>query len=356
MEDEMYTGPWGRVRKIWMEDGETRVSVPKWIVHVLLDSLDKEFILNTLLDEKKIEIIASTMNECLEQIIERLEAFGKYNSASKHKVALSLLRQYKSPPIRLDEIDTQFLNDFELFLRNRGNRNNSIATKFSILKATYNRAVEEGRFCPKSNPFIKFKVGKLWTSTHKRAIAKQHIILIENYSPQCTNTEYILLARDIFLFSYYTAGINFGDMARLKQENIAGGRLYYTRHKTGKLLSYKLMPKALEIIQRYQNPTSEYLFPILNSSHKTELQKFNRIHKALAKTNKALKQIGEELKIPNKLTTYVARHSYATVLRRAGVATSIISSSLGHSSEKVTQIYLDSFENKQIDEAMQHLV
>ena len=340
MEDEMYTGPWGRVRKIWMEDGETRVSVPKWIVHVLLDSLDKEFILNTLLDEKKIEIIASTMNECLEQIIERLEAFGKYNSASKHKVALSLLRQYKSTPIRLDEIDTQFLNDFELFLRNRGNRNNSIATKFSILKATYNRAVEEGRFCPKSNPFIKFKVGKLWTSTHKRAIAKQHIILIENYSPQCTNTEYILLARDIFLFSYYTAGINFGDMARLKQENIAGGRLYYTRHKTGKLLSYKLMPKALEIIQRYQNPTSEYLFPILNSSHKTELQKFNRIHKALAKTNKALKQIGEELKIPNKLTTYVARHSYATVLRRAGVATSIISSSLGHSSEKVTQIYL----------------
>ena len=134
-------------------------------------------------------------------------------------------------------------------------------------------------------------------------------------------------------------------MARLKQENIAGGRLYYTRHKTGKLLSYKLMPKALEIIQRYQNPTSEYLFPILNSSHK-----------ALANTNKALKQIGEELKIPNKLTTYVARHSYATVLRRAGVATSIISSSLGHSSEKVTQIYLDSFENKQIDEAMQHLV
>ena len=130
-----------------MEDGETRVSVPKWIVHILLDSLDKEFILNTLLDEKKIEIAASTMNECLEQIIERLEAFGKYNSASKHKVALSLLRQYKSTPIRLDEIDTQFLNDFELFLRNRGNRNNSIATKFSILKATYNRAVEEGRFC-----------------------------------------------------------------------------------------------------------------------------------------------------------------------------------------------------------------
>ena len=116
------------------------------------------------------------------------------------------------------------------------------------------------------------------------------------------------------------------------------------------------MSKAQEIIQIYQKPDSEYLFPILDSSHKTELQKFNRIHKSLAKTNKALKQIGEELKIPGKLTTYVARHSYATVLRRAGVSTSIISSSLGHSSEKVTQIYLDSFENKQIDEAMQNLL
>ena len=71
--------------------------------------------------------------------------------------------------------------------------------------------------------------------------------------------------------------------------------------------------------------------------------------------NKALKAIGKELDIPIKLTTYCARHSYATVLKRAGVATSIISESLGHSSEKVTQIYLDSFENNQIDRAMEYL-
>lgn len=320
-----------------------------------LEALDKEITLDALLDEKKVKIAAYTLKECLEQTIERLEALRKYNSASKHKALLSLFRQYKSTPIRLEEIDMPFLTDFELFLRKRGNQNNSIATDFSILKAAYNKAAEEGKFIPKSNPFTKFKVGKLWTPTPKRAISKEDIQRIEQYTPLSRNP-YLTLACDLFLFSYYTAGINFGDMARLKQENIAGERLYYTRHKTGKLLSYKLMPKALEIIQRYQNPTSEYLFPILNSSHKTELQKFNRIHKALAKINKALKQIGEELKIPNKLTTYVARHSYATVLRRAGVATSIISSSLGHSSEKVTQIYLDSFENKQIDEAMQHLV
>ncbi len=84
MEDKMYAGPWGLVRKIWMEDREAQVSIPKWIIHILLDSLDKEFILNILLDEKKIETTASTMNECLGQIIERLEVLGKYNSASKN--------------------------------------------------------------------------------------------------------------------------------------------------------------------------------------------------------------------------------------------------------------------------------
>lgn len=196
-----------------------------------LEALDKEITLDALLDEKKARTAAYTVKECLEQTIKRLETLGKYNSASKHKTALSLFMQFKPTPTRLEEINFQLLEEFELFLIQRGNQSNSIATKFSLLKAAYNKAAEEGKFTSKINPFIKFKVGKLWTSPHKRAIAKQHIILIENYSPQCTNTEYILLARDIFLFSYYTAGINFGDMARLKQENIAGGRLYYTRHK-----------------------------------------------------------------------------------------------------------------------------
>lgn len=342
------------------ENEETRLKIEsiryKYLKRLKqLEALDKEITLDALLDEKKVRTTAYTAKECLEQTIEQLEVLGKYNSASKHKALLSLLRQYKSTPIRLEEIDIQFLNDFELFLRKRGNRNNSIATNFSILKAAYNKAAEEGKFKSKSDPFTKFKVGKLWTVTSKRAISKEDIQRIEQYTP-LSKAPYLALARDIFLFSYYTAGINFCDIARLKPKNIIGERLYYTRHKTEKLLSYKLLSKAQEIIQRYQKPDSEYLFPILDSSHKTELQKFNRIHKSLAKTNKALKQIGEELKIPGKLTTYVARHSYATVLRRAGVSTSIISSSLGHSSEKVTQIYLDSFENKQIDEAMQNLV
>ncbi|MCM1198981.1 MAG: tyrosine-type recombinase/integrase [Clostridium sp.] len=85
------------------------------------------------------------------------------------------------------------------------------------------------------------------------------------------------------------------------------------------------------------------------------MQQKNRRHKVISKVNDTLKAIGKELGISTKVTTYVARQSYATVLKRAGVSISIIKESLGHSSEKVTQIYLDSFENSQIDKAMENL-
>lgn len=115
-----------------------------------------------------------------------------------------------------------------------------------------------------------------------------------------------------------------------------------------------MQEKALEVLEEYKK-SKPYLFPILSTSHKTEQQKLNRVHKVITKVNKALKNIGKELNIPIKLTTYVARHSYATVLKRAGVPTSIIKETLGHSSEQVTQIYLDSFENNQVDKAMEFL-
>ncbi len=107
---------------------------------------------------------------------------------------------------------------------------------------------------------------------------------------------------------------------------------------------------------KYKQQDNPYLFPILSTFHKTDIQRVNRVNRVLAIINKSLKGIGEELNLPIDLTTYVARHSYATVLKRSGVSTSIISESLGHSSEKVTQIYLDSFENSQIDEAMKNLL
>ena len=117
-----------------------------------------------------------------------------------------------------------------------------------------------------------------------------------------------------------------------------------------------MQPKAIEIINKYRSPDSPYIFPILLPFHKTEQQKINRIHKVIGKVNKHLKELSAELELDKKLTTYVARHPFSIALKRAGVSTSLICEALGHSSEKVTQIYLDSFENTQMDAAMSNLL
>ena len=169
---------------------------------------------------------------------------------------------------------------------------------------------------------------------------------------------YLQLAKDIFLFSYFGAGINFSDISLLRYSDIVDGRVHYIRKKTGKPISFPLLEDARAIIEKYskeRHSSADYIFPIRDRKvHKTEIQKRNRIHKVIGHVNKQLKVLGEMAGIEH-LTTYVARHSYATVLKRAGVSVELISETLGHSDLSTTQIYLDSFENSQIDKAMENL-
>lgn len=255
--------------------------------------------------------------------------------------------------IPFTEIDTTWLKSYEVWLRKRGLADNSIGVRFRSLRAIYNKAIECNIVKQEYYPFKAFKVSKLHEDTIKRAITKLDIEKVISY--QASN-EYSRLAINIFYFSYLCAGINFKDIAYLTKDNLIDNRLVYIRKKTKKLIKIPIQKAAINIIEKYNQSNNGYLFPILSSYHKTDLQKLNRIHKSLRKINIALKTIGEELNLPIKLTTYVARHSFATVLKRSGVSTSIISESLGHSNEKVTQIYLDSFENSQIDEAMKNLL
>ena len=200
----------------------------------------------------------------------------------------------------------------------------------------------------------------MWAKTRKRAIDKDDIQrLIDLEITEGHKTEYQRLARDLFLFSYFTAGMNFGDIARLRYKDIVKGRVNYSRHKTQKLLSFQLVPNAMQILEKYGTAGhgEDYIFPILNRhEHTTPQQIFNRLHKVLRKINRELKVLGEMIGLEMPLTTYVARHTYATVLKRSGVSVALISESLGHSDLSTTQIYLDSFENSQIDAAMAHLL
>ena len=326
-----------------------------------LEALDIPVTFDTLFDAKPARSVGITIEDGFNAEIERLKSLGKINSAAKHKYALQVLDSYRPTTMALEAIDLDYLKGLELYLRQRGNKDNSIATRFAIFKAIYNKAVKEGKVAVKQNPFTLFQVGGLWAKTRKRAIDKEDIQrLIDLEIAEGHTTEYRRLARDLFLFSYFTAGMNFGDMARLRYKDIVKGRVNYSRHKTQKLLSFQLVPNAMQIIEKYSksdHAQEDYIFPILDrSEHKTAQQIFNRTHKVLRKVNRELKVLGEMIGLEMPLTTYVARHTYATVLKRSGVSVALISESLGHSDLSTTQIYLDSFENSQIDAAMAHLL
>ena len=292
--------------------------------------------------------VADIFNEYIEQL--RQEKRTGYMK-SVLQVYNSLLKYNNHLDIYFDDIDFLWLRQYEIWLKSGGLAINTIGIRFRTLRTIYNYAMTNDWVKTENYPFKKFKVSKLSEETVKRALSKNEVNRIIKYP--CSGG-YDQLAIDIFAFTYYVGGINFADIANLTHSNIINGKLVYKRQKTGKLIRIPLPPQAVELINKYKGRT--YLFPIYNEHHQTEQAKSNRLHKVITKVNKHLKLIGEDLKLPITLTTYVARHSQATVMKRAGVPTALISQIMGHSSERVTQIYLDNFDNEQIDEAMKNLL
>ena len=317
-------------------------------------SQEKEFTATSLMEKVNKPVKRKTVQEVFNQYIQELESANRLRYADMYKCTMhSLIKFNKHLDIPFSDMDTIWLKRYEVWLQSQGLAINTLGTRFRHLRVIYNFAIEEKIVKSEYYPFNSFKVSKLSQTTAKRSIQKGEILSVLNYQGQ---TPLECLAIDLFTFSYLAPGINFGDIARLTKDNILENRLIYIRKKTQKQIKVLLQEQAIKLIQKYSMPDNPYLFPILSSFHKTEQQKVNRIHKIIAKVNKSLKEIGERLNIPIDLTTYVARHSFATVLKRSGVNTSLICEALGHSSERVTQIYLDSFGNDQMEDAMKNLL
>jgi integrase len=311
----------------------------------------KEFTVTTLLETSE-KPPMQTVGELYLSYIEGLKRENRVRYAGMYQISYnSFIKFNKHLDIPFIDIDTGWLKRYEQWMRSQNFAVNTIGTRLRHLRVIFNQALDMKLITTDNYPFRAYKVSKMNQQTAKRALSKKDIINIINYKGK---SELEILAIDIFAFSYFTAGINFIDIALLKDGNIIDNRVVYYRHKTKKRIIVPLQPKAIELIDKYRG--GAYLFPILSAFHKTEVQIADRLHKVLGKVNKYLKQIGKELKLPIPLTTYVARHSYATVLKRSGVSTSIISESLGHSTERITQVYLDSFGNDQMDEAMKNLL
>lgn len=286
--------------------------------------------------------------------IENLKKDHRVRYAGMFQVSYnSFVKFAKTLDIPFSEIDKRWLSSYVRWATKQELSVNTIGTRLRHLRVICNIAKDEHIIKPDEYPFDKFKVAKYNEKTAKRALSKSNIIAIMNYVGK---TPMERLAVDLFTFSYLEAGINFIDIAKLKKADIIDDKIIYSRSKTKKIIAIPLQSKVKELIAKHNDPKSSYVFPILSSFHKTDVQIANRLHKVLAKINSRLKTIGEKLEIPIPVTTYVARHSFATILKRSGVTTSIISESLGHSSERITQTYLDSFENTQIATAMEYLL
>ena len=325
---------------------------------------NKDYTLETLVQRAESSVRNMTVGNYLDLFISQLAKENRLGYAESFKgLKSSLLLYCKSLDIKFSAIDNQWLKGYELHLKKEGKARNTIGIRFRSLRALYNKAIADEVVKKDYYPFDTFRVSQFHEQTKKRAIKREDIKRIIDLDLRTiTNyrSPYLELGRDLFVFSYLSCGINLADMARIRYADIFNGRLQYHRKKTNKLITCKLQEPALKIIEKYRKEKvtpEDYIFPILDRKvHKTETQIRDKIRKANKATNKALHKIEEKLGLPIELTTYVARHSFATVLKRSGVSVSIISESLGHSSEKVTQIYLDSFDNEQIDNAMQHLL
>lgn len=232
-------------------------------------------------------------------------------------------------------------------MRARGNKDTSMSFQMRTLRAVFNRAIKLKAVAREKNPFTDYKISRFNTRTPKRALSKTDVMKIVD--ADCSaESDSCRLAQSVFTFSYLCGGISFVDVANLTSDNIVDGRLSYNHQKTHGAIHVPLSERAMRIVNRYAEACEQsgYLFPILDSRrHTMPMQKRNRVHKVCHQVNTELRQLARRLNISGEVTTYVARHSFATVLKKSGVNIGIISEALGHHSLKTTQIYLGAFEN-----------
>ncbi|MDH6306369.1 site-specific recombinase XerD [Parabacteroides sp. PF5-5] len=279
--------------------------------------------------------------------IVELKEKGKENTAKKYEVTLRCFSSFrKMKDVSMEQLTSKELKLFEEYLIRRGVVMNTISFYMRILRAVYNRAINES-IIPPGNPFKQVYTGV--AKTQKRAVDENVIRELQRITLKST----LAFARDLFLFSFYTRGMSFIDMANLKKKDVSNDIISYCRSKTGQQISIGLEPCMKEIIKRYVNETNEtdFIFPIL---YKTGQQ--IKYETAIRSQNHRLKIISAQLKLSKALTTYTARHTWATIARNKGIPLPVISEGMGHTSEQTTRIYLASLNHTLIDQANRKII
>lgn len=287
----------------------------------------------------------------IEKEIEKLRTENRFRTADTYVSALRSLRGFVgTPELSIENMTQQLVMEYEHWLKGRGIQRNSSSFYMRILRACYNKAIKSHNL-PNLHPFQHVYTGV--DKTNKRAIRLETLQQLKKLDlTRHPNEEW---ARDLFLFSFYTRGMSFVDMALLRPDNIRDGYLMYCRKKTSQHLRMRWERCMLDIVNRYNGMQGEYLLPILQCPGRKTPENPKEIQKlydsALHKVNQQLKMLSAKLQLDNPLSTYVARHAWASIAQQKQIPLSIISASMGHQSEKTTRIYLENIDTEKLDKA-----
>jgi site-specific recombinase XerD len=277
----------------------------------------------------------------IDYVIKQLQAENRTKSASILMTAKRSFERFRNgQDVLLDKMDSDLMQKYASWLKTNGVKKNTASCYLRALRTVYNQAVKRGLTAQKM-PFanVYTRIDK----TVKRAVTEDVIVRLKNLD--LSSYPELSLARDLFLFSFYLRGISFVDMANLLKDRTQKDYIVYFRSKTQQRLTIKIEPCMQKIIERYANETiDDYLLPIYtetNRSNTSQLRTYNR----------RLQRISKMLGLDKPLSSYVARHTWATIALRRGVSIEVISEGMGHENEATTRIYLASLDQSVVDKA-----
>lgn len=301
--------------------------------------------------------------------IEELHREGSQGTANNYRSTLLAFEKFAGTRrIHFDQVDTNLLLDFEQHLRQIPLQPNTVVFYLSNFRAVYNKAQKRGYVTRDTSPFraVSLHVEK----TRKLAVSAEVIRRVSE--AEFSDVPLWEQARDLFMFSFYTRGMSFVDMAYLRQENIRDGVIRYRRRKTGQLYSVKVLPQVGAILDRYRTLCSPWALPVMlcpgeapgqspaplvpesgtpDDKRAFEAKAYRRYKYSLSRYLRSFRELSRGLQLSTDLSFNVARHTWASLARNQGIPVSVISVGLGHTSEKTTQIYLDELDNSRVDAA-----
>ena len=284
----------------------------------------------------------ASLQNFMQQCIAKLIRMGRTGTANGYKSTLnSFMRFRKGQDIMLNAIDSDVIQLYEAHLRLTNVARNSSSFYMRNLRTVYNMAIEQ-QLTPQRTPFAHVYTGI--DKTVKRALSLSQIRQLKN--ADLTDNPAQALARDMFMFSFYTRGMALADMANLTTANLRNGYLVYRRQKPRQELHVKWEPCMQEIVDRYPRQ-SPFLLPLI----KSEEDKRDQYKLTQQRVNHNLKKLSERLGLPHPLTMSMARHSWASIANSKDIALSVIGEGLGYNSENATRIYLAQIDTSQVDRA-----